>query len=85
MTYGVKMTGAAETPAGAPGGTANAVVTLSTKTGKVCWTFKSLNGVSTPTVAHIHVGAARTSGNIVVPFSTGATFLTKGCVPASDA
>jgi hypothetical protein len=84
-TYAVKMTGAAETPAGAPSGTAKAVVTLSTKTGKVCWTFTSLSGVSTPTAAHIHVGAAGTSGNIVVPLSTGATFLTKGCVPASAA
>ena len=74
-TYALKMTGAAETPAGAPGGTANALVTLSTKTGKVCWTFK-------PTFAHIHLGAARTAGNIVVPLSTGATFMTKGCVPA---
>ena len=75
VTYGVKMTGAAETP----------VVTLSTKTGKVCWTFTSLSGVSTPTAAHIHLGAAGTSGNVVLPLSTGATFLTKGCVHASDA
>jgi hypothetical protein len=79
----VKMTGAAETPAGAPGGTAKAVVTLSTKTGKVCWTFTSLSGVSTPTAAHIHVGVAGKSGNIVLPLSTGTTFKTKGCVHAS--
>jgi CHRD domain len=83
QTYAVKMTGAAETPAGAPGGTAKAVVTLSTKTGKVCWTFTSLSGVSAPTAAHIHLGGAGTAGNIVLPLSTGTTFLTKGCVPAS--
>jgi hypothetical protein len=82
-TYALKMTGAAETPAGAPAGTAKAVVTLSTKLGKVCWTFKSLSGVSNPTFAHIHLGAPKTSGNIVLPLSTGATLLTKGCVPAS--
>ena len=82
-TYTLKMTGAAETPAGAPGGTAKAVVTLSTKTGKVCWTFTSLSGVSTPTYAHIHVGVAGKSGNIVLPLSTGSTLKTKGCVPAS--
>lgn len=82
-TYVLKMTGSAETPAGAPGGTAKAVVTLSTKAGKVCWTFKSLSGFSNPTFAHIHMGAAGTSGNIVVPLSTGAAFLTKGCVSAS--
>jgi hypothetical protein len=84
-TYAVKMTGAGETPAGAPGGTAKAVVTLSTKTGKVCWTFKSLSGVSDPTYADIHLGAARTAGNIVVPLSTGAALLTKGCATASAA
>jgi hypothetical protein len=82
-TYALKMTGAAETPAGAPGGTAKAVLTLSTKLGKVCWTFKSLSGFSNPTFAHIHLGAAKTSGNIVLPLSTGTTLLTKGCVPAS--
>ena len=82
-TYTVKMTGPAETPAGAPGGTAKAVVTLSTKLGKACWTFSSLSGFSNPTFAHIHIGAGGTSGNIVLPLSTGATFLTKGCVPAS--
>jgi CHRD domain. len=83
LTYAVKMTGAAETPAGAPGGTAKAVVTLSTKTGKVCWTFTSLSGVSHPTYAHIHVAPAGKSGNIVLPLSTGSTLKTKGCVPAS--
>src|SRR5450755_4940292 len=82
-TYVLKMTGPAETPAGAPGGTAKAVVTLSTKTDKVCWTFKSLSGFSNPTFAHIHLGAAGKAGNIVLPLSTGTTLLTKGCVPAS--
>ena len=82
-TYAVKMTGAAETPPGAPNGTANALVTLSSKLAKVCWTFKSLSGVSSPTYAHIHVGVAGKSGNIVLPLSTGSTLKTKGCVPAS--
>jgi len=82
-TYTLKMIGAAEIPAGAPGGTAKAVVTLSTKTDKVCWTFKSLSGFSNPTFAHIHLGAAGKAGNIVLPLSTGTTLLTKGCVPAS--
>ena len=84
-TYAVKMTGAAETPPGAPNGTAKAVVTLSSKLGKVCWTFKSLSGVSNPTYSHIHVGVAGKSGNIVLPLSTGSILMTKGCVPASAA
>ena len=82
-TYAVKLTGAAETPPGPSSGSGKAVVTLSTKTNKVCWTFGSLSGFSNPTYAHIHVGAAGTSGNIVVPLSTGATFKPKGCVAAS--
>jgi CHRD domain len=83
QTYAVKMAGAAETPPGAPNGTAKAVVTLASKPGKVCWTFESLSGVSNPTFAHIHVGVAGKSGNIVLPLSTGSTLKTKGCVPAS--
>jgi hypothetical protein len=82
-TYAVKMTGPAETPPGAPNGTAKAVVTLASKPGKVCWTFQSLSGVSNPTYAHIHVGVAGKSGNIVLPLSTGSTLITKGCVHAS--
>jgi hypothetical protein len=82
-TYAVKMTGPAETPAGAPNGTAKAVVTLASKPGTVCWTFESLSGVSNPTYAHIHLGVAGKSGNIVLPLSTGSTLKTKGCVHAS--
>jgi CHRD domain len=85
QTYAVKMTGAAETPPGASNGTAKAVVTLASKPGKVCWTFESLSGVSNPTYAHIHVGVAGKSGNIVLPLSTGSTLMTKGCVHASAA
>ena len=82
-TYAVKLTGAAETPRGPSSGSGKAVVALSTKTNKVCWTFKSLSGFSNPTYAHIHVGVAGTSGNVVVPLSTGTTFKSKGCVAAS--
>ena len=82
-TYSLKMTGPPRLPPGATNGTAKAVVTLSSKLGKVCWTFKSLSGVSNPTYAHIHVGVAGKSGNIVLPLSTGSTLKTKGCVHAS--
>jgi hypothetical protein len=84
-TYAVKLTGPAEKPPGPSGATGKAVVTVSTKTNKVCWTFKSLSGFNSPTFAHIHVGAAGTSGNIVVPLSTGTTLKSKGCVSASPA
>src|SRR4051794_40425978 len=54
-TYAVRLTGPAETPPGASSGSAKAVLTLSTKTNKVCWTFTSLSGFSNPTYAHIHI------------------------------
>src|SRR5450432_3696321 len=46
LTYAVQMTGAAETPAGAPGGTAKAVVTMTTTTGKSSATFTALSGAT---------------------------------------
>jgi hypothetical protein len=84
-TYSVKMTGAAETPAGAPKGTGAAVIALHGKTLQVCWRFAHLAGFTGATFAHIHVGPKGTSGNIVVPLSTGTSFLHKGCVAANAA
>jgi hypothetical protein len=81
----LKLTGPAETPPGAPTGTAKAVVTLRGKTDQVCWTFTAVKGFDKPTFAHIHAGAKGASGNIIVPLSTGPKFLAKGCVPASAA
>ncbi|MGA2929421.1 MAG: CHRD domain-containing protein [Solirubrobacteraceae bacterium] len=84
-TYSVKMTGPAETPPGAPKGTASAVITLKGKTLQACWTFSALKGFTHPTFAHIHKGAKGVSGPIVVPLSTGMTFKTKACVAANAA
>lgn len=82
-TYSVKMTGKAETPKGPPSGTGAAVVTVHGKTDKLCWRFAHLKGFSAPTLAHIHLGPAGTSGNVVVPLSGAAKFKDKGCVRAS--
>jgi hypothetical protein len=79
------LTGAAETPPGAPNGIGRATVSLRGKKLQVCWNFHSLRGFGKATAAHIHVGAANTAGNVVVPLSTGAKFKRKGCVPASAA
>lgn len=84
-TYTVKLSGAAETPPGAPKGTGAAVIALHGKTLQVCWRFADLRGFTSATFAHIHVGPKGTSGNIVVPLSTGPSFLHKGCVSASTA
>jgi hypothetical protein len=83
--YNIKLTGAAETPPGAPDGTGRASVSLRGKKLQVCWNVHSLRGFSKPTAAHIHIGAANTAGNVVVPLSTGAKFKRRGCVPASAA
>jgi hypothetical protein len=83
-TYSVKLAGNAEVPKGAPTGTGTAVVSIHGKTNQVCWRFNHLHGFTGPTFAHIHVGGAGTSGNIVVPLSTGASFLHAGCVTASS-
>jgi hypothetical protein len=81
----VKLTGKAETPAGAPSGSGIAVISLSGKKLQACWRFVLLKGFTKPTFAHIHMGPAGTSGNVVIPLSTGATFLTKGCATTTAA
>jgi hypothetical protein len=80
----LKLTGAAETPPGAPKGTGGAVIAFHGAT-KVCWRFAHLGGFTGATAAHIHVGAAGKSGNVVVPLSTGPKFVHKGCVRAKAA
>jgi hypothetical protein len=82
-TYTVKLTGPAEVPPGAPKGTGTAVIRILGKSNQVCWSFRKLSGVSPPLLyAHIHKGAAGTSGNIVVPLP-GASYKASGCVSAS--
>ncbi len=84
-TYTVKLTGPAETPPGAPTGTGAAVIALHGKTLQVCWRFAHLHGFTSATFAHIHIGPKGTSGNIVVPMSTGPSLQHKGCVSAAAA
>jgi hypothetical protein len=79
----LKLTGVAETPPGAPKGTGRAVITLRGRTLNVCWRFYSLHGFSHATLAHIHLGAAGAPGAVVLPLSTGASFLHRGCAPAT--
>lgn len=83
-TYSLKMAGNVEVPKGAPTGTGTAVISIHGKTNQVCWRFNHLHGFTGPTFSHIHIGGAGTSGNIVVPLSTGASFLHAGCVSASS-
>jgi hypothetical protein len=81
--YSLKLSGKAETPAGAPKGAGRAVVALHGSTLHVCWRFSHLHGFTSATAAHIHLGAKGTSGNIVLPLSTSPKLKHGGCVPAS--
>lgn len=78
-TYHLKLTGKAETPPGAPKGSGDAVIALHSSL-SVCWRFSHLHGFTAATFAHIHRGAAGTSGPIVIPLSTSPSLRHKGCV-----
>jgi hypothetical protein len=81
-SFTISMTGGTEVPKGPPKGSGKAVITLNAGTGKVCWTYSSLKGISKVNASHIHKAAAGKSGPVVVAFFTGA-LKTKGCVTAS--
>jgi hypothetical protein len=81
-TLKTTMTGGKEVPKGAPTGFGKAVITLNAGTGKVCWTFSGLKGISKVNASHIHQAPAGKAGNVVVPFFAGA-LKAKGCVTAS--
>jgi CHRD domain-containing protein len=73
-----KLTGATEVPKkGSPRGSGTAVVKLSTKTKKVCWTLR-VKGLDKLLSAHIHQGAPGEQGPVVVPL--GSVFAATGCV-----
>ena len=82
--YRVALTGTAETPRGAPGGAGAAVISFHGSS-VLCWRFAHLHGFAHATVAHIHSGAPGTSGNVVVPLSTGSRLHHKGCVHVKTA
>jgi hypothetical protein len=77
------MLGSNEVPAGAPNGSGKAVIVMSTRLGRVCWTFANLKGLDTVTAAHIHQAPKGKSGKIVVPFFAGA-LKNHGCVKTDD-
>lgn len=82
--YRVTLSGKAETPPGPPGAGGAAVIALHSSL-KACWRFSHLHGFSDATFAHIHRGAAGTSGPVVIPLSTAARLHHKGCVRTTAA
>ena len=85
MAFHVQLLGAAEVPPGAPQGRGGAVIATHDRTLRVCWRFAHLKHFTKPTYAHIHIGDRGKSGAVVVPLSTGARFLHRGCVTTSAA
>jgi hypothetical protein len=81
-TFTTTMLGSNEVPKGAPNGSGKAVITLNAGTGKVCWTFSNLKGISKVNASHIHKAAKGKAGPVVVPLFSGA-LKTKSCVTAS--
>jgi hypothetical protein len=81
-TFTTTLLGSTEVPKAT--GSGKAVITLNAGTGKVCWTFSNLKGVSKVNASHIHKGPKGKAGPVVVAFFSGA-LKTKGCVTASKA
>ncbi len=69
-------------PSGAPAG--KGTVNLTITGTKVCWKFTGVKGIDKVTASHIHLGKAKTSGNVVVAFFAG-PLKTTGCVAAKSA
>ena len=79
--FQVAMTGAAEVPGpGADKGKGEASLTFDTDKGQVCYMLMA-SGIDTPTMAHIHKGAAGVAGGVVVPLAPPANGMSEGCAP----
>jgi hypothetical protein len=62
-------------------GSGSARLTLSTKTGKICYTI-TVKHVGTMAAGHIHKGSKSQAGPVVVPLFGTPTKTPKGCVKA---
>jgi len=84
--FQVQMTGAAEVPGpGAEKGMGEATLSFDTDKSQVCYMLHAM-GSDTPTMAHIHKGAAGAAGGVVVALTAPATGMSEGCAPvAADA
>lgn len=80
--YTVSMTGAAETPKGAPHGRGVAIIAFHGAS-TVCFRFSHLHGFLDATVAYIHSGTTGHSGPVLVALSSGPKLHHRGCLAIS--
>ncbi len=76
----IQLTGAAEIPGpGDEDGTGVANVFLETD-GSICYDFIGIDGIDTPTAAHIHEGGESEAGPVVLPLETPTEGSLDACV-----
>lgn len=76
--YTVSVTGAAESPPGAPHGRGVAIVAFHGPT-EVCFRFAHLHGFSDATTADIEAGASGRTGSPVIALGSGPKLHHRGC------
>lgn len=83
MTIDLK--GSAEVPGpGDSDGSGKAKLTINHDKGEVCYDL-TVKNIQTPTMAHIHAGAAGQAGDVKVKFDPAANGTWKGCVTVDHA
>lgn len=79
-----ELTGPADVPPGAPGGSGSAKLKLEPTQGRICYDISVAN-IGAATAAHIHRGAAGVAGPVVVPLKPPAAGHINACTTASQA
>jgi hypothetical protein len=80
-TFKTLLTGPAEVPPAPEAGHGTASVTIDPAKGQLCYQL-SATGSDTPTMAHVHKGAAGVAGPVVVSLDPPAKGTSKGCATA---
>ena len=76
--------GKVEVPPGDPDGSGKFSAWVDPAKGRVCYSL-STSGIDTPTMAHIHRGAAGAAGPVAVPLTAPTHDLTDTCTPVAEA
>jgi len=77
ITYAAELRGTNEVPSNASTAFGSAYVTIDPVNATITWEVNT-NGIVSPTVAHIHRGAAGVSGPVVINFATQASDIVNG-------